>query len=234
MAAGQRHQRDVDLRGDQDRRVAILDHATARPIRTRCVGALLLSSLVHRRLPNRCVTASQLSESGWVPSCSPWRRYGPDQYGSERLPHRAICRQAGLRHPEVRAAGGVGLATSAAVSGDSDPLPLRAAWTSKSRQALLTWWPVRPTPSSTHGGVRSDVPDRRRHGLARHTLPPVGPMTTRVVGRPRRRGHPRRPPHRPPRRARTRRQPTVRCPRWTTPRRPRLIASSPSSSRRPA
>ena len=218
MAAGQRLQRDVDLRGDQDRHVAILDHATARPIRTLCVGALLLSSLVHRRLPNRCVTASQLGESGWVPAAAPGDGTALTSMGaSVSLIERSADRLAW--HPDVRAAGGVCLATSAAVSGDSDPLPLRAAWTSKSRQALLTWRPARPTPSSTHGGVRSDVPDRRRHGLARHTLPPVGPMTTRVVGRPRRRAHLRRPPHRPPRRARTRRQPTVRCPRWTTPRR---------------
>ena len=66
-------------------------------------------------------------------------------------------------HPEVRAAGGVGLATSVAVSGDSDPLPLRAAWNSNSRQAVVTWWPARPTPSPTtvHDGERGHDDNRR-------------------------------------------------------------------------
>ena len=46
--------------------------------------------------PTVALTASQLGESGWVPNCSPWRRYGPDKYGSERLPRRAICRRTAL------------------------------------------------------------------------------------------------------------------------------------------
>jgi hypothetical protein len=80
------------------------------------------------RMPNRCVDGEPARRKRKVHSCSPGDGTRPDQYGSERLPHRAISRRAGLA-PGLRAAGGAGLTSSVAIPGDSDPLLLRAAWT---------------------------------------------------------------------------------------------------------